>query len=214
MTAGLESMADDELDSFGGTSGLNRPTLVLNRNWQPVRIASAARCLIMLWNGSAKAVDPHDFSLYTWEDWSQLRPSDDAPFIRTVHYNLCVPEVIVLQKYDRVPTQVVTFSRRNLFRRDHYQCQYCAKKPKTAELTIDHVMPRSRGGLSTWENCVLACIRCNTRKGNRTPDEANMQLRKPPVRPNWTRLFATPVPHISSWSRFLSEAYWNVELQQ
>lgn len=196
------------------SSALDRPTLVLNRTWQPVRVAPAARCLIMLWNGTAKVVNPEDYQVYTWEDWSRFTPKDGEPYIQTVEYPLCVPEVVVLQRYDKVPVQMVTFSRRNLFRRDHHQCQYCGKKPKTADLTIDHVMPRSRGGVSSWENCVLACVSCNTRKGNRTPDEAFMKLAKKPVRPSWTRLFATPQNRIDSWSRFISEAYWNVELQE
>lgn len=193
---------------------LTRPTLVLNRAWQPVRVAPAARCLIMLWNGTVKAVDPDDYQTYTWEDWSKFKPQNGEDVIKTVSYPLCVPEVVVLQKYDKIPIQVVTFSRRNLFRRDNFQCQYCGIKPKTCDLTIDHVMPRSRGGGSSWENCVLACVKCNTKKGNRTPDEANMQMLKEPTRPTWTRLFAAPQNRINSWSKFISEAYWNVELQE
>ena len=196
------------------TTALDRPTLVLNRNWQPVRVASAARCLIMLWNGTAKVVDPEDYSLYSWEDWSRIAPEGDELFIQTVRTQICVPQVVVLQKYDKVPSQVVTFSRRNLFRRDQQQCQYCGTKPKTSELTIDHIMPRSREGRSSWENCVLACMKCNSRKRDRTPIEAGMRLMKKPIRPNWTRLFAVPENRTNSWSKFISEAYWNVELQE
>ena len=192
---------------------LDRPTLVLNKSWQPVRVATAARCLIMLWNGTVKAVDPHDYQTYDWEDWSRISPGEDDAVVQTVQQSILIPEVVVLMNYSKVPKQTVTFSRRNLFRRDQYQCQYCGCKPQSVDLTIDHVVPRSQNGGSSWENCVLACIQCNTRKGGRTPVEANMKLLQKPVRPRWTHLFSMPKHRISSWSKFISDAYWDVELQ-
>jgi 5-methylcytosine-specific restriction endonuclease McrA len=193
---------------------LDRPTLVLNRHWQPVNVATVARSLTMLWNESAHVVDPDDFRLYTWADWARLAPKDGEPFIRTVTFRMRVPEVVTLTRYDRVRESTVTFSRRNLFKRDHSSCQYCGARPGSAELTIDHVIPRSLGGTSTWENCVLACVACNARKANRTPDQAKMRLRKPPARPSWKPLYAASPIRIESWSRFLSEAYWNVSLDE
>ena len=193
---------------------LDRPTLVLNRHWQPVNVATVARSLTMLWNESAHVVDPDDFRLYTWADWARLAPKDGEPFIRTVTFRMRVPEVVTLTRYDRVRESTVTFSRRNLFKRDHSSCQYCGARPGSAELTIDHVIPRSLGGTSTWENCVLACVACNARKANRTPDQAKMRLRKNPVRPSWKPLYAASTVRIESWSRFLSEAYWNVSLDE
>jgi 5-methylcytosine-specific restriction endonuclease McrA len=193
---------------------LQRPTLVLNRNWQPVNIATVARALTMLWNESARVVDPDDFRLYTWADWSRLLPQEGEPFIQAVTFRLRVPEVVTLTRYDRPRESAVPFSRRNIFKRDHMTCQYCGSRPGTEELTIDHVTPRARGGLSTWENCVLACVACNAKKANRTPDEAHMKLRKPPHRPAWKPLYAASTVRIASWSRFLSEAYWNVTLEE
>ena len=193
---------------------LDRPTLVLNRYWQPVNVATVARSLTMLWNESAHVVDPEDFRLYTWADWARLAPRDGEPYIRTVTFRLRVPEVVTLTRYDRLRESTVTFSRRNLFKRDHSSCQYCGARPGSAELTIDHVIPRSQGGTSTWENCVLACVACNARKANRTPEQARMRLRKAPVRPSWKPLYASSPIRIESWSRFLSEAYWNVSLDE
>jgi 5-methylcytosine-specific restriction endonuclease McrA len=193
---------------------LDRPTLVLNRYWQPVNVATVARSLTMLWNESAHVVDPDDFRLYSWADWARLAPKEGEPFIRTLTFRLRVPEVVTLTRYDRLRVSTVTFSRRNLFKRDHSSCQYCGARPGSAELTIDHVLPRSQGGTSTWENCVLACVSCNARKANRTPDQAKMRLRKPPVRPSWKPLYASSPIRIESWSRFLSEAYWNVSLDE
>jgi 5-methylcytosine-specific restriction endonuclease McrA len=192
---------------------LERPTLVLNRNWQPVNVATVERALVMLWNESARVVDPSDFRLYDWADWSQLRPSEGELFVQAVRMRLRVPEVITLTGYDRLPTAAVAFSRRNVFKRDHYACQYCGVQPGTEELSIDHVTPRSHGGTSTWQNCVLACVACNKRKADRTPQQAGMKLRRPPIRPTWKPHFAAHRVRIASWAKFISEAYWNVELE-
>jgi len=192
---------------------LERPTLVLNRNWQPVNVATVARSLVMLWNESARVVDPGDYQTYSWADWAKLAPLDGEPFIRAIRMRLRVPEVVTLTGYDRLPEAAVAFSRRNIFKRDHYTCQYCGVQPGAEELTIDHVLPRSQGGASTWDNCVLACVACNSRKADRTPAQAGMKLRKPPVRPTWKPLYAAHSVRIASWSKFVSEAYWNVELE-
>src|SRR5690606_34575218 len=98
--------------------------------------------------------DPADFRQYTWDDWTRLRPNENEPVIRTNSFQLRVPEVITLTTYDRVPTNSVTFSRRNVFKRDRFTCQYCGSQPGSSELTIDHVVPRAQGGTSSWDNCV------------------------------------------------------------
>jgi 5-methylcytosine-specific restriction endonuclease McrA len=193
---------------------LDRPTLVLNRSWQPVGVAPMSRSLVLLWNDNARVVDPQDYRLYTWADWAELIPQKDKPFIQAVRLRLRVPEVVALTQYDQIPANAVTFSRRNIYKRDRYTCQYCGAQPGTEELTLDHVIPRSQGGISTWENCVLACIGCNMRKADRTPEQAGMPLRKKPVRPMWRPLYATRDVRIGNWTRFVSEAYWNVELEE
>jgi 5-methylcytosine-specific restriction endonuclease McrA len=193
---------------------LQRPTLVLNRNWQPVNVATVARALVLLWNESARVVDPADYQTYGWEDWSRLRPRDGERFIQAVRFRLRVPEVVTLSEYDRLPSAAVTFSRRNIFKRDHFTCQYCGAQPGSEELTLDHVIPRAAGGESRWENCVLACLACNKRKADRTPEQAGMRLRHKPVRPTWNPLYAFHEVRIESWSKFVSEAYWNVELEK
>jgi 5-methylcytosine-specific restriction endonuclease McrA len=195
------------------TRTLQRPALVLNRNWQPVNVATVARALVLLWNEAARVVDPRDYRLYTWADWARLRPAEGDDFIQAVRSTLRVPEVIVLAEYNRVPTAAVSFSRRNVHKRDHWTCQYCGRQPGGAELTIDHVVPRSQGGVSTWENCVLACIDCNKRKADRTPVQARMKLHRAPERPAWKPLYARTSERMISWSRFISEAYWNVPLE-
>jgi 5-methylcytosine-specific restriction endonuclease McrA len=192
---------------------LQRPTLVLNRNWQPVNVSTVARALVLLWNESARVVDPADYQTYDWHDWAKLQPSDGDDCIQAVRFRLRVPEVITLTGYDRLPTASVTFSRRNIFRRDHFTCQYCGVQPGSEELTIDHVVPRSHGGESRWDNCVLSCVECNKTKADRTPAQAGMRLRKTPVKPEWKPLYALRGDRIESWSKFVSEAYWNAELK-
>ena len=192
---------------------LERPTLILNRNWQPVNVATVARALVLLWNEAARVVDPESYQLFTWADWSRIVPRDGDAYIQAVRLRLRVPEVIVLAEYDRLPSAAVSFSRRNVFKRDHWSCQYCGVQPGGPELTIDHVLPRSQGGTSTWDNCVLSCIDCNKRKADRTPQQAGMKLRKAPVRPTWKPLYARHTMRIESWSKFVSESYWNVPLE-
>ena len=184
---------------------LEQPTLVLNRNWQPVGVATVARALMMLWNEVARAVEPDDYRLYDWGDWSQLPAPQGSPCIRSARARLRVPEVVCLTRYDRLPGQAVTFSRRNVAKRDHHTCQYCGAQPGWEAITIDHVVPRSRGGVSSWTNCVAACVACNARKADRTPDQAGMKLRHRPARPEWRPFYAAHPGRVESWSKFLDD---------
>ena len=192
---------------------LQRPTLVLNRSWQPVNVATVARALVMVWSDTARVVDPIDYQLYDWDDWSALAPQDDQAFVQAVSQRIRVPEVITLTDFNRLPSTTVAFSRRNIFKRDRMTCQYCGKHLKSDEATIDHVVPRSQGGQSTWDNCVLACVRCNHSKADRTPKQARVNLLNAPRQPNWNPAYSQYSVRYESWSKFISDAYWNAELQ-
>ena len=196
------------------TKSLQQPTLVLNCLWQPIQVATVARALVLLWNESARVVDPADYQTYTWDDWAKLQLREGDAFVQAVRFRMRVPEVVTLTEYDRLPNSAVTFSRRNIFKRDHFACQYCGKQPGTEELTLDHVVPRAQGGQSTWDNCVLACMPCNKHKADRTPDQAGMRLKHKPVQPKWRPLYGAHELRIESWKKFVSEAYWNVELKK
>ena len=126
-----------------------------------------------------------------------------------------MPRIIRLLGYDRLPAQTVKLNRRNLFARDRNQCQYCGRHFPTNELSIDHVKPRSTGGGDSWENLVCACIKCNARKGGRTPDGARMKLIRKPVMPKRNPLIALRLGQdkYASWKAFLDNAYWSVELK-
>ncbi|HEX3449430.1 MAG TPA: HNH endonuclease [Isosphaeraceae bacterium] len=183
---------------------LDLPTLVLNRQWQPVHVTNVARSLILLWNDAARVVDPEEYRLFSWTDWAMRPPAHGEPCIRSARLRLPVPEIITLAHYDRLPSTAVTFSRRNVAKRDHYVCQYCGAQPGAESITIDHVLPRAQGGTSSWTNCVAACECCNARKGYRTPDQAGMRLRRRPVRPEWKPFYAAQGARIESWARFLT----------
>jgi 5-methylcytosine-specific restriction endonuclease McrA len=127
-----------------------------------------------------------------------------VPCIRTARLRLRVPEVVSLTRYDRLPSTAVMFSRRNVAKRDHYLCQYCGAQPGGDAITIDHVVPRSQGGASSWTNCVAACLACNARKADRTPERAEMRLRRRPARPEWKPFYAAQGARVASWDRFLS----------
>ncbi len=193
---------------------LNEQTLVLNRHWVPIGTTSVRTAICLLYRETARAVSPDDYSVHDWGSWARLRVADEEPCIRTVSLRLKIPEVVLLTRYDSFPKHRVTFSRRNIFRRDRYTCQYCGAKPPVDELSIDHVVPRSRGGITSWTNCALSCLRCNRRKGSRTADEAGMRLLQPPGEPAWTPCLTIPLgKRKTSWQQFISREYWNVELE-
>lgn len=197
------------------TTFAQRRCLLLNKTWTPIGTISLARALAKLVNfypnGEPKAriIDHTSYQAFTWEDWRALRPHATDEVISAGNFYFRIPEVILLTRYDRLPQPKVHFSRRNLFRRDSMTCQYCGSQPGGSELTIDHILPRSQGGPTTWENCVLCCVDCNRKKANRTPEQAKMKLMKKPKMPHAALKFDSVKP-VKSWEAFLGEAYWNV----
>ena len=198
----------------------NAPVLVLNRSWVAINVTTVRRALTLVLRDHAHIVSPVDYTLYDFDNWCSLshfhEQHPDGPYIRTPNLRIRLPEVILLSVFNGFQTYKIRLSRRNLFERDQHTCQYCGRRLPKSELTIDHVLPRSRGGKDTWENLVLACSACNTRKSNRTPKEAHMRLRKLPTKPKWLPQFNTPLPPNGqlSWQRFIDLAYWNTEFKE
>ena len=209
--------------SFGAASALDSSVLVLNKYYMAVHVIPVRRAFCLLFKDLAEVIttgdghyQSHDFE--SWREVSQARlkyrdPDDD--FIRTIHFEIQVPRIVRLLTYDRVPRTKIKFNRRNIFARDGNRCQYCGKKFPAGELSLDHILPRSRGGRLDWENIVCACVRCNVRKGGRTPAEAGMRLIKTPVKPKTSPTLGLKLAHrkYQSWKAFLNEAYWTVELR-
>ncbi len=187
------------------SSVLQQATLVLNRNWQPVHVTNVQRAVKLLYHDAVRVVNPESYQLYDWNDWAQVEPSRDEPAVVGISIRLRPPEVITLTQFDRVPRASVAYSKRNVFKRDRFTCQYCGQQPGRDELTIDHVIPRSRGGATAWENCVLACVQCNRRKANRTPDQAGLRLRRSPEQPTWRPFYSSLAAARESWKNFVSD---------
>jgi 5-methylcytosine-specific restriction endonuclease McrA len=165
-------------------------TLLLSQSYEPIKVISWQRAITLLSLGKVEVIEEYDRD------------------IRTVSVVIKMPAVVRLLQAFRRHKKPVKFSRVNIYARDKYRCQYCGKKAPMKELTYDHVMPRSRGGKTTWTNIVTCCYECNRSKANRTPREARMRLRKEPIQPKWVpavsiRLSASSMPE--AWRDYL---YW------
>jgi 5-methylcytosine-specific restriction endonuclease McrA len=194
---------------------LNEKTLVLNRSWHAIHVTTVRRALALLYQDAAKAISPETFEMHDFRSWADLAERRNRKCIRTVTLKIPVPEVIVLKGYDGVPVRRVSFSRRNIYKRDNHMCQYCGSKRPSEELSIDHVVPRSRGGTMSWTNCVLACLECNVKKGNRTLEESGMRLVRQPVKPDWAPYLELTLGYRrQSWEKFISDRYWDAELEE
>ena len=197
---------------------LNQPVLVLNRLWQAVNVCSVRRAMSLLFQGHAQVVlndSNNDFRTFSFGEWTDFSRTDPHPeSIGTVSFRIRVPRVILLMVYDRVPRKEVKFTRHNIYERDKNTCQYCGKSFDRSDLNLDHVIPKNRGGPTNWENIVCSCIRCNTRKGHRTPRECGMHLIRVPKRPKWRPFVQVTfgMRAHDSWKHFIDVAYWNVEL--
>ncbi len=178
-------------------------TLVLNRSYQPVARIPWQRAITLLFLGKVELVE-------AYEDQT----------IRSVSFEIKVPSVVRFLRMLARRKPVIRFSRENVYARDHGRCQYCQRPVTRAEATYDHVIPRSRGGATNWENIVIACVPCNQNKGGRTPDQAHMPLKVKPVKPTklpdtlrLTFLFQKGMP--ASWSTWLRDlTYWHGSLEE
>jgi 5-methylcytosine-specific restriction endonuclease McrA len=183
---------------------LHEPCLVLNRNWQPITFLPVQTAIVNVMRDMASVLDVEDYLLLTFEEWVELG-RETGRLIRTPSRTISAPEVIVLKKYGERPPRKLVFNRPNLGKRDAFTCQYCGVALASDDLTIEHVLPRSRGGPTSWENCVSACEDCNARKADRTPREAGMKLRSMPVRPEWRPRLSPPSGETRpSWGPFLA----------
>lgn len=196
---------------------LDGQVLVLNKSWVAVNIASVRRAMSLLFQDMARAVHPENYAVYDFEDWCELSQfKQDGRMIATPSMSIRIPEIILLRSFNGFIRKEVRFSRRNIFERDKQRCQYCGYRLSRSELTIDHVIPQSKGGKDTWENLVLACVKCNVKKANRTPREAHMPLIRKPTKPSWLPTLGSRIPahQMTSWQQFVDAAYWDVELRK
>jgi len=195
---------------------LDTNVLVLNRFYMAIRVVNVRRALTLLYRDCAEVIDNANgqFVSYDFESWcdlsrmTSLEKQPGEEFLRAVGFELQVPRITRLIRFDRMPTPTVKFNRKNLFARDDHQCQYCGKAEPMHQLSLDHVVPRSLGGPTTWENIVCCCLRCNNRKGGRTPKQARMQLLSRPEKPRFSPLLSQSIedPRYECWKTFLPSA--------
>lgn len=181
------------------------PVLLLNRYFSPVTVTTARRAFVLLYGEAARAVDDngdtHDF-----DAWRRIPGGEQDDFLPVVGGSIRVPRVLHLLRYERTPRFIVRLTRRNLMIRDGFQCQYCGHRPSQRDLNLDHVVPRSRGGVDSWENLVVSCRPCNLKKGRRTPVEAGMVLLRQPHVPRWstaTQILLVARQPYQQWEPFL-----------
>ncbi|PYT06383.1 MAG: HNH endonuclease, partial [Acidobacteria bacterium] len=151
-------------------------------------MTSVREAISLVAKGAALIIEPETYQthdLRTWNDVSRAKARFEGETIRSTRLSIVPPEVILLKAYQGFGERSVVFSRKNIFKRDRHTCQYCGAQPGPESLTIEHIVPRSKGGVSSWENCVLACVACNKRKADRTPEQAGLKLRTVPRKPSW-----------------------------
>ena len=204
----------DESDVLGEHSADEafRRVLVLNRNWQAVNIIGVRRAFSLLWQEHARVINTFEgdftpMSAGEWIEYSMRRtePPEDGEYVRTIRLSILLPKILLLHDYDRLPMAEVKFNRQNVFERDGYICQYSGKRCRPKDLTLDHVIPRDRGGRTSWENIVACSREMNSRKGNRLPHEAGLRLIRKPERPRWRPFVAVAAGSRTdaSWAHFL-----------
>jgi 5-methylcytosine-specific restriction endonuclease McrA len=182
-------------------------TLVLNKAWIPIYIISWRKGMSLIYQNNAHPLD-RDYVAYNFEDWLKFsaKNADDYAKIHTVNLSIAVPEIIVLTKYDKLPSRDVKYSRENVFHRDHNKCQYCGVVFSMKELTIDHIIPRCQGGKTVWNNVVACCKPCNNMKADKSLVQAGMKLIKLPTKPRWMNPISNSAgkAHIcTSWEKFM-----------
>lgn len=190
-------------------SVLDSPLLVLNRGWQVTTFLPVRTGIVTAMRDQATILDPENYLLLPFEEWAEQTPESlkNHEWIRTSSGQIAAPQVIVLKKYGERPPRTLNFNRPNVYKRDDRLCQYCGDQLSFDEMTLDHVIPRSRQGSLCWENAVAACKECNSRKADKTPKEAGMTLLKQPTKPDWTPKVRLPsnATILPAWRTFLEK---------
>ena len=206
-----------------GYNPLSSSVLLLNKHYAAVRVIPARKAFCLLFKQIAEIISIEDrqylsYDFESWREVSEFRSKyerEHHEWIRCVRFDLAVPRIVRLLFYDRLPRRQVKLTRRNIFARDRNRCQYCGKRFPTSELSLDHVIPYSLGGQMVWTNVACCCVRCNVRKGGRTPRDAHMKLIAQPVQPKRAPAITLQLTSdkYATWKQFLDAAYWNVELR-
>lgn len=181
---------------------MEKVTLVLNKNFVPIDIAHYKRAIILIFLNKAKIVESKTFAIYDWSEWTKL----DLPGYNSIQgasREYKVPEIIILSKYDKIKKRKFNANKKNIYKRDNGECQYCSIKLTYEQCTLDHINPKSKNGKLSWENCVLSCRKCNHKKGDLSLSEVGMKLRNPPKSPNSDLFYLYSVDMPECWKVFI-----------
>ncbi len=171
-----------------GVEMINLPVLVLNQSYEPLNICRARRAVVLIFQGKAEMLE------------------NGTGFVHSASQEFSIPSVIRLDYMIKRPRHERKLTRLEIFHRDHYTCQYCGKE--TRQLTLDHVVPRYRGGRHIWENVVSACVNCNRRKAGKSPQEARMRLTRHPSPPQGNNHYFIPYHYLQNhteWQKYLPQ---------
>ncbi len=190
-----------------GDNLLSYPVLVLNKLFMALRVTTVRHAFVLLYKGRAEVVDKENdsYMLYNFDEWARANGKNGL-CIRTPSLVLSLPKIIRVKSDARPRLKAVKLSKKNVFLRDEYICQYCGKNYPQSKLTIDHIIPRCRGGATTWENVVTACNFCNIKKGDKLPTEAGMKLLKNPTMPDsitFVKNLKIPKIYANFWRDFV-----------
>ncbi len=166
------------------TSVINSSVLLLNQNYEPLQVCSARRAVVLLFQGKAEMIE-----------------TADGIKIHTVSREYALPSVVRLWHYRKVPHKRIMLTRKNIITRDNNRCQYCGSTK--GPMTIDHVIPKRMGGDDSWENLICACAKCNNKKGDHTPEQAEMHILKKPIRPTFITFIQRNISIADRWRPFL-----------
>jgi len=184
--------------------------LVLNKAYIAIHQVEWKRAISLVFQEHAHAMDRNYDTYRGYNEWLEFSHNNFElyPCVNTAKNVIAIPEIIVLTKYDRLPIREVKFTRPSVFTRDKFRCAYCGHQFPKEKLNIDHIIPRDKGGLTTWDNVITSCIVCNSKKANRTPDGAGMKLLFKPKKPKWVSPVGDVHPDhpCKSWKLFLDRA--------
>lgn len=207
------------------TGVLAESVLVLNKSYAPINVIPLYKALSLLSRERAEIVYIENgyykgYNLNSWIGFTEMKNSEglaeDTDLVYGIERKILVPKIIRTLYFDKIPHRSVILTRRNVFLRDDFTCMLCGKKLPSSELNIDHVIPKSKGGKTIWENVVCSCFHCNNKKGSKTLEEAKMKLIRKPFKPkyNLTMYERMKEPKYKMWKDFISQAYWNTPLEK
>jgi 5-methylcytosine-specific restriction endonuclease McrA len=163
--------------------------LCLNKHFTPISVINLKKAITLLFKEKAKILEVESYNTYTWNEWYLIEFKNlQYQKIKTPKKEIYIPEIIILKEYDKIQKKRIMPNKKNIYKRDRGECQYCGKFLPMKDSTIDHINPKSKNGKLTWENCVISCLKCNLKKGDKDLKDIGMNLIRKPAAPNYEKI--------------------------